>query len=222
MWLGGDPLRFYEVYVKEMSRAGALTKDSEEWYIVQDTIAKWKRVGQRHLFSFQSQGSKAYSSKDILGIELPKFISRCLSAEKSCLKFLTAMLEGQSPGLVDHMRQSVDSYILVQNMDSLVGTPSVTVGWGHKTQESRDKQEAAVLHLTILSTLASLSSGDYGNKMTSVLEEWQDRISKRSGAADHHHGNMLVASVEIVGRNGQVQQVRAAFPFWLYGLPQRR
>jgi len=102
-------------------------------------------------------------------------------------------------------------------MDSLVTSPSTSDRWGHKTQESRLKQETAVLHLTILSTLASLSAGDYGNKMTTVLDEWRGRLSNQAGAVDHHHGNMLVASVEIVGRNGQVQQVSPKAK--LYTLP---
>lgn len=103
--------------------------------------------------------------------------------------------------------QSVDSYILFQNMDSLVhaATTNPSLDAGSKNQDKSDRQEAAVLHLTILSTLASLSTGDYGHKMTLVLEEWQEHISKRAGGMDH--GNMLVASVEILGRDGQVQQV---------------
>lgn len=107
-----------------------------------------------------------------------------------------------------------------QNMDSLVRiTAGRAAGTGYVVQEQhREKQEAAVLYLTILSTLASLSqAGEYGAKMTKALEDWQEASAKQGSAGAATVG-MLVASVEIVGMDGQIQQVSAPNPvsliFW--------
>lgn len=75
-------------------------------------------------------------------------------------------------------------------MDSLVRSSSTTDsspahgdGGGSEKQRKAERQEAAVLYLTILSTLASLSGvqgeGDYGAKMSKALEEWQEAFSKQ-------------------------------------------
>ncbi len=291
--MGGDPLKFYELYVREMSRLGAGNGSSEasaaahavaavpppvappllsvagggggvlgsggvpslhhhqqeaeerEAALIVESLRQWRRVGERKMmFSLHLQMTKALSalsapsarggqqqqpqqqrmhnrgqgattratttadvpltSMDILGVDLGEFTARCLHTEKSCLKFLTAMLEGQSPGVVDHVRGSIDSWILFQNMDSLVrsnglssssstaatsdSTTAAGGGGGLSVQNSEkqrkaERQEAAVLYLTILSTLASLSGvqggGDYGAKMTKALEEWQEAFANQ-------------------------------------------
>jgi hypothetical protein len=75
---------------------------------------------QRHQHQLHHQGGARASlaapltSKDILGVDLGEFTGVCLHTEKSCLKFLTAMLEGQSPGVMDHVRGSIDCWILFQ------------------------------------------------------------------------------------------------------------
>jgi hypothetical protein len=199
-WLGGDPLKFYELYVREMSRVGAGNGSSEasaaaaaaavaaasapppvapplasvaagggggvpslhhrhqqqqeaeerEAAAIVEALRQWRRVGERKTFSLHLQVTKALSalapaassssrrppsqrkraatvsggggggsgvsltSRDILGVDLGEFTSVCLHTEKACLKFLTAMLEGQSTGVVDHVRGSIDSWILFQ------------------------------------------------------------------------------------------------------------
>jgi hypothetical protein len=90
-------------------------------------------------------------------------------------------------------------------------------------QRKAERQEAAVLYLTILSTLASLSgvqggSGDYGARMGKALEEWQEAFAKQGaggGGGSKAHINMLVSSVEIVGADGQVQTVFFPVPDWI-------
>jgi len=359
LWSGGDPLKFYELYTKEMARVGgggdggglgigggrpggvtvggqppprpvsfmpsggmaaaAVTaaassqqqhqQDLEDLETMQilESLRLWRRVGERKMFSFHLHLTKAFqalsstqrreggaiaaaastatgaatggarpmtlnstamgalTSKDILGVDLQDFTNVCLGVEKSSLKFLTAMLEGQNPGVVNHVRSSIDSFILFQNMDSLTRSTaqgpttvagslssassaatsslpslsSAATGAGSSTSTStgttlsslsssasfdaertQAKQEAAVLYLTILSSLASLSSlatggGDYGLRMTKVLEEWQDTFAKQGAHGNAAGVNTLVASVEIVGLDGQVQQVFFSPPAWI-------
>ena len=320
LWSGGDPLKFYELYVKEMSRLGSgggggagsnaasappppgrpismaapsvasttasthqqQQQDLEELEMLQilDNLRLWRRVGERKMFSFHLHLTKALqtfqprprettaadagapsrvnstghpggamSSKDILGVDLHDFTTSCLGAEKSCLKFLTAMLEGQNPGVVEHVRTSIDSFVLFQNMDSLTrGTATATSGSGHgaasflgstvagaassskgslpvssaaassslhEAQRRQEKQEAAVLYLTILSTLASLSRTGGGDQALKGLEEWQATFAKQGTDGSTTGINTLVASVEIVGLDGQLQQVFFAPPAWI-------
>jgi hypothetical protein len=69
VWAGGDPARFYELYVKEFARVGEPMED-DDGRRVKQALALWKRVGERHIFSFKPQTAPALSSKDILGVEL--------------------------------------------------------------------------------------------------------------------------------------------------------
>jgi hypothetical protein len=212
VWFGGDPLRFYELYHSELLRLGEEAGEEAEAASIRNAHQQWKRIGERKLFFFQKAGLTGPAGKDILGVGLETFVSVCLRTERSCLKFLTAMLEGQSPGLVDHVRQSIDSLLFFQNMDSLVRTSSST----SRPQLRQQKQESAVLYLTILSTLASLSQDAeaYAEKMTALLDDWQESMSRRP-AGGLGHADMLVASVEIIGLDGAVQQVYFAVPQWI-------
>lgn len=63
------------------------------------------------------------------------------------------------------------------------GVPAGGTVQSSEQQRKAERQEAAVLYLTILSTLASLSGvqggGEYGARMTKELEEWQEAFAKQ-------------------------------------------
>lgn len=71
--------------------------------------------------------------------------------------------------------------------DATISSSASAGGTVHSSERQRkaERQEAAVLYLTILSTLASLSGvqggGEYGVRMTKALEEWQEPFAKQVG-----------------------------------------
>ena len=192
-----DPTKFLKVYRDELMRNGKL-KEEPVW---------------RHM----SESQRAHEGSIGLDINLLLRVSK--EAEVQCLQFALALLEGTSAGAVNELSSNVNYEILFQNMSSDFRSSSHSHllhrrnGW---REYSALRREASVCYLSLISTLFSATGHDTG-----MLARWIDK-SKRKGIDI----NAFNASVEIVGSQGDIQQIYFTIPkhisqYWSYPEVQR-
>jgi hypothetical protein len=216
---GGDPYDFYCTYQRELRRLGlaALDPDGD---LVQEAVNDWGGT-KANLLHPTLLKNRSKSSTSILGVDLKVLKTISKDTELSCLRMLLSLLEGDNVLVTDYLRDAMDDSILLQNMENvykhtfarryeaaLLSTSSVS--------ELETNRTTAVLYLTLISTLASTSDENDAVVIDDLLASWKERCVREGRDVD-----ALVASVEIIGKNGTVQ--RAYFPvptfvtqFWQY------
>jgi hypothetical protein len=81
-------------------------------------LEKWQTVNDwRRKLDVWGGNDVEFRAADILGIDLTVFKHAGAVAERSVLRLLLALLEGQREDLVSALAQNLDTDIVIQNMD---------------------------------------------------------------------------------------------------------
>lgn len=116
-WDGGNPSKLYDAYLRELAHLDRLHKDPERKAIAAH-LEKWQTVNDwRHKLDVWGGNEVEFRAADILGIDLTVFKHAGAVAERSVLRLLLALLEGQREDLVSALAQNLDTDIVIQNMD---------------------------------------------------------------------------------------------------------
>lgn len=221
VWRGGDPRDFYLTYQRELRRLGLSSQDPDEDQVL-DAIADWGDTKPSLLHPGLLKG-RSKSSSSILGVDMKVLRAVSKDTELSCLRMLLALLEGGSRGVIDAMRSQLDDGILLQNMENVYKHTTISSSLMKQSAVAvtETNRTTAVLYLTLISTLASAAGEDSSVVIDDLLAAWKDQCLEERRDVD-----ALVASVEIIGKNGAVQ--RAYFPvptfvtqFWAYPETQK-
>jgi len=238
VWMGGDPQKFYLLLLSHILPKKELVntpfhmkieKACEDWGVDSKQINKLKKRAHidccRKMSNFlwhQTFGRcngmvshacsylkccKGPSSERIShykGFDLVKLKKESAAMELQLLMLLSAMLEGQNHLLVEHVKDNINWPIMMQNMGS-----SFVLSKHNETI-----REIAVLYLTVLSSLSTASLDESSMMIAKYLDE-----ADREMAAEGIQKEDVISSVEVVGSDGQMQQVFFPVPdlvkkFW--------
>eukprot|EP00596_Hydrurales_sp_CCMP1899_P005089 CAMPEP_0119051638 /NCGR_PEP_ID=MMETSP1177-20130426/73187_1 /TAXON_ID=2985 /ORGANISM="Ochromonas sp, Strain CCMP1899" /LENGTH=757 /DNA_ID=CAMNT_0007030911 /DNA_START=1652 /DNA_END=3923 /DNA_ORIENTATION=- len=218
--LGGYPGNFYKAILKEIPPPEFLSDASDDYVAMLRARSDWKPSLTQILLNgeYSSEGAQK-SSEKILGIDLDLLKKIGKFAELSCLRMILALLEAT----VDKVALTIDSClnkgIMMQNMQNLYLIALKTMG-----KKSEYFRTAAVSYMTINMTLAlcttntALTTPKTGLQTVSLLDEWMEKQVK-----DGHDNNALLAAVEIIGFDGQIQSVYFPVPSFVsqyWGYPE--
>jgi hypothetical protein len=215
--LGGYPGSFYKAILKEIPPPEFLD-DAPDYIAMQKARSDWKPSLTQILVNgeYSLEGAKKNSEK-IIGINLDLFKKIGKFAELSCLRMILALLEATTDTVAQTIDSCLNKGIMFQNMQNVYLSALKTMG-----KRGDYFRTAAVSYMTINMTLAlcttdaASTTPKTSNQTASMLSEWMEKQVK-----DGHDNNSLLASVEIIGADGQIQSVYFPVPsfvsqYWSY------
>eukprot|EP01031_Cornospumella_fuschlensis_P037917 gene37917-46064_t len=202
VWKGGDPVHFYQTYLKEMVASGLLKKLDPEYMEVLSCIEHWELQRGRKASKF----GKVRDFLTIFGISpaLVKTITR--KTEYTCLRLLLSCLEFAEDQQSMELLSRFNDAILIQNLDNMLQKLRVANG-----------DEKDVLTSTVVAYVSLIESiGIYFKSSDELLSLWEKESEEKGFSPKSIYG-----SVEIIGADKRLRRLYFPVPtfvktYWPY------